>query len=84
MKLKVFTAIVTCLLVATSTTVSSRTKTRLTVAKAPTKTLVERLGYPCGYKTTDRPCRRSGDGPLQLTWLRSKDWRPAWLVQPVS
>src|SRR5258705_11180092 len=50
MKLKVFTAIVTCMIVATLTTAVSRTKMRPTVAKAPTKTLVERLGYPADTK----------------------------------
>ena len=50
MKLKAFTAIVTCMLFAISTTAFSHTKTRPTAAKAPTKTLVERLGYPADTK----------------------------------
>jgi len=50
MKLKVFTTIVACVLFVTSTTALSRTTTRPAAAKAPTKTLVERLGYPADTK----------------------------------
>jgi len=50
MKLKVFTAILTFMLFATSTTAIPRTKTRPAVVKAPTNTLVERLGYPADTK----------------------------------
>ena len=50
MKLKVFTTIVACMLLATLTTALSRTNTRPAVVKVPTKTLVERLGYPADTK----------------------------------
>ena len=50
MKLKVLTAIVTCMLFATSTTALARTKTRPAATPATTKTLVERLGYPADTK----------------------------------
>jgi predicted glycoside hydrolase/deacetylase ChbG (UPF0249 family) len=50
MKLKVLTAIVACMLFAIAPTALARTKTRSEVAKAPTKTLVERLGYPADTK----------------------------------
>src|SRR6185437_10158587 len=50
MKLKVLNAIVACLLFALASTALARTKTRSAVAKAPAKTLVERLGYPADTK----------------------------------
>jgi predicted glycoside hydrolase/deacetylase ChbG (UPF0249 family) len=50
MKLKAFTAIVTCLFFATSTTALHRKESRQPVTQAAAKTLVERLGYPADAK----------------------------------
>src|SRR5258706_382283 len=50
MKLKVLSAIVACMLFAIAPTALARTKMRCALAKAPTKTLVERMGYPADTK----------------------------------
>ncbi|HKB67546.1 MAG TPA: polysaccharide deacetylase family protein [Pyrinomonadaceae bacterium] len=50
MKLKVLSAIVACMLFAIAPTALARTKMRSALAKAPTKTLVERMGYPADTK----------------------------------